>query len=166
MQAFHLTQPATCDAASRRCVRPKARCIIAGGTDLMQLTKDNVETPTGTGRSGASPLSRIQATDGLRLGALARMSRCRRTSGRGADWPVLSPGAAGLCLAAGAQHGHDGRQPAAADAMRLFPRYWFRLQQAHPGSGCPAIAGENRLHAILGASDHCIAAHASDWRLH
>ena len=61
--------------------------------------------------------------------------------------------------------GDDRRQPAAAHPLRLFPRHRFRAcNKREPGSGCPAIHGENRLHAILGGSEHCIATHPSDLR--
>jgi hypothetical protein len=130
MQTFHLSQPASLEAALAA-ARAHGTKFIAGGTDLMQLLKDNVEAPTGLVDLERVGLSSIHAdASGLRLGAMARMSDVAATSG-GAQWLACNcSGSGSFCFAAGAQHGHDRRQSVAADAMWLFPRYWFRLQQA------------------------------------
>ena len=74
-------------------------------------------------------------------------------------------GAALRRLAATAQHGHHRRQSAAADAVCYFrtPRTSnYGCNKRTPGSGCAALEGFNRIHAVLGSSDHCVATHPSD----
>ena len=129
----------------------------------MQLMKDNVEAATQLVDLEHVGLSRIQVDRQRPAARGDGAHERRRRASRGARALAGDfAGAAGIRLAAGAQHGDHRRQPAAAHAVRLFPRHRFRLQQARAGSGCPAIAGENRMLAILGGSDHCIATHPSD----
>jgi CO/xanthine dehydrogenase FAD-binding subunit len=130
MQAFHLLQPSSLDAALAAGHAQGAK-FVAGGTDLMQLLKDNVEVPTALVDLEHVGLSGIQAgASELRLGAMARMSDVAAHSGvRGRLAGDLSS-AGSLCVPPGTQHGHDWRQSAAADAVRLFPGYWFHMQQA------------------------------------
>ena len=65
-------------------------------------------------------------------------------------------------IGATAEHGLDGRQPAPAHALPVPARRRLAVQQARPGSGCAALDGLNRGHAVLGTSEHCIATHPSD----
>src|SRR5688500_15046607 len=83
---------------------------------------------------------------------------------RGRAVPCHRRGAAELGEPTGAQPGDHGRQPTPADPVPVFSRCRLRrLQQARaPGSGCAAIGGENRWHAVLGTSENCIAANPSD----
>src|SRR5262249_4212005 len=60
------------------------------------------------------------------------------------------------------QYGDDRWQPHAAHTLLLLLRYGCALQQTRPGTGCDALEGFNRMHAILGASEACIATHPSD----
>ena len=133
MQAFSLlAADIGTDARDRRSASP-GRTFIAGGTDLMQLMKDNVEAPTRlVDLERCRPVAASRScSGGLRLGAMARHERRRRPSRAYArGWPVIAEALLASRLAAGAQHGHHRRQPAAAHALRLFPRHRFRLQQA------------------------------------
>ncbi len=162
MQAFTLTHPASLDAALSAAAEDGAK-YIAGGTDLMQLAKDNVETPTQlVDLDGLLDQPDHRRADGsLRLGALARMvdvaahpdvraagRRCREAllpppRRRCATW---APSAATCCSA-----------PAAATSAT----------PASPAtSACPAPAARRSRReprpGVLGVSDHCIATNPSD----
>src|SRR5690349_19010663 len=89
MQAFHLSQPTSLDAALAA-ARAQGAKFIAGGTDLMQLLKDNVETPTELVDLEHLGLSSIQAGGSeLRLGAMARMADVAAHPDVRAGWPVI-----------------------------------------------------------------------------
>ena len=93
----------------------------------------------------------------------AQQRRRRRRAACATRYPVLVAGAARRRVGAAAQQGHRRRQPAAAHALPLFLRHRrAAATNASPASGCAAIGGFNRIHAILGASDACIATHPSD----
>jgi xanthine dehydrogenase YagS FAD-binding subunit len=149
-------------ALSARLRSPGAQ-YIAGGTNILDLMKDDVERPSLLVDINSLALSRIEVRDdGILLGALARMSEV-------ASHPAVRERFAAVSMAleetASPQLRNMGtiggnvlqrtrcayfRDPATACNKRL------------PGSGCGAIGGENRTHAVLGTSDRCIATHASD----
>src|SRR5690242_9441912 len=90
MQAFHLSQPASLNVALAA-ARAQGAKFIAGGTDLMQLLKDNVEAPTELVDLEQVGLSSIEAdASGLRMGAMARMSDVGAHPDVRARWPVIS----------------------------------------------------------------------------
>jgi xanthine dehydrogenase YagS FAD-binding subunit len=90
MQAFHLSQPTSLDAALAAANARDAK-FIAGGTDLMQLLKDNVESPAQLVDLEHVGLSRIQIdASGLRLQAMARMSDVAAHPEVRAGWPVIA----------------------------------------------------------------------------
>lgn len=143
--------------------RPGAR-FIAGGTNLIDLMKLRVETPAHLVDVNHLPLDEIEETPegGLRIGALVRNSvlagdlRVRRR------YPVLSQ-----ALLAGASGQLRNRATTAGNLLQRTRCFYFYNQGApcnkrEPGSGCGALGGVNRIHAILGASDACIATHPSD----
>ena len=142
---------------------------IAGGTDMIQLLQENVRRPTASWTSRRRPPpadDRDRAPDGaLRLGALATHGDHGRPPARARALPRGLRGAPGLRLAAGAQ-----RWPPSAATCSSAPVASISGTSASPPatSARPARAvrrmeGENRGHAILGTSDHCIATHASDF---
>lgn len=162
MQAFDLSRPDSIDAAAAAARAPGAK-FIAGGTDLMQLMKDNVEAPTqlvdleNLGLSGI----RIDAS-GLRLEAMARMSDVAAHPEVRLGWPAISQ-----ALQASASPQVRNMRTIGGNLLQrtrcgYFRDIGFACNKRSPGSGCPAISGENRLLAIFGGSDHCIATHASD----
>ncbi len=138
--------------------------LFAGGTDMMQLMRENLRNPDVVVDITALPgLDRIEAgPDGLRLGALVRMSDAAAHPEVGARHTVMSEA---LLASASAQV-----RNVATLGGNLLQRTrcgYFRdpgapCNKREPGSGCPAIAGENRLHAVLGVSDRCIATYAGD----
>ena len=153
MKAFTYERPATVAAAAKAvAARPGAK-FIAGGTNLLDLMKLEVETPTHLVDVNRLPLDKVEADAGGRA-ADRRAGAQQRSGGRPARPEGLrgaEPRPAGRRLGPAAQQGHHGRQPAAAYALLLFLRHHQALQQARAGSGCSAIGGFNRIHAIVGA---------------
>ena len=154
MRPFELTAPATVDAALA-----SPGTFLAGGTTLVDLMKLNVLTPRHILDINELPLRGIDAGDGLRIGALERMSDI---AGHPGVYPVISRA---LLLSASQQ-----LRNMASIGGNLLQRTrctYFRdvatpCNKREPGSGCPAISGANRMHAVLGTSDSCVATHASD----
>jgi xanthine dehydrogenase YagS FAD-binding subunit len=162
MQAFDLIRPADPQAAIAAAAREGAK-YIAGGTDLIQLMQDHVETPATLIDLDGLPLRAIEAnSDGLRLGALARMADVAAHPSVAADYPAI---AQALLSAASPQvrnMGTIGGNLLQRARCNYFRDVGFACNKRTPGAGCPAIAGENRRLAILGGSDSCIATHPSD----
>jgi xanthine dehydrogenase YagS FAD-binding subunit len=144
------------DAVRQPAGDPAAK-FIAGGPNLIDLMKMNVERPTKVIDINRLPLNRVEGTPrgGLCIGALGRNSDLAYHPLVEQQYPVLA--SAVMRLTAAAQHGVDWGQPLAAHPLSLMP-----CNKREPGSGCSAIDGHNRMHAILGASDTCIATHPSD----
>jgi xanthine dehydrogenase YagS FAD-binding subunit len=163
MQAFTLTQPSNADAAITSASAKGAK-YIGGGTDLLQLAKDNVETPTALVDLEPLPLIGIRADDnGLRLEALARMSDVAAHPAVVQRWPVLSQA---LLASASPQIRNMGTM--GGNLLQRTRCLYFRdtgsaCNKREPGTGCPAIHGINRNLSILGGSKDCIATHPSDF---
>lgn len=154
MRAFELTAPTTvADALSR------PGTFLAGGTTLVDLMKLDVLAPRHLVDINALPLRGIDTGDGLRLGALERMSDIAAHPG---VYPAISRA---LLLSASQQ-----LRNMASIGGNLLQRTrcgYFRdvnmpCNKREPGSGCSAVSGSNRTHAILGTSDSCVATHPSD----
>lgn len=154
MRPFDLTAPATVEAALA-----SPGTFLAGGTTLVDLMKLNVLTPRHVLDINALPLRGIDTSDGLRIGALERMSDVARHPG---VYPAISRA---LLLSASQQ-----LRNMASIGGNLLQRTrcgYFRdvnmpCNKREPGSGCSALTGANRTHAVLGTSDSCVATHASD----
>ena len=137
---------------------------LAGGTNLVDLMKENVERPVTVVDINRLPLDRIEELDGggLRLGALVPNSDTAWDERVERRYPLLSS-----AILAGAS---PQLRNAATNGGNLNQRtrcYYFYdvatpCNKREPGSGCGAIGGVNRIHAILGASEQCIATHPSD----
>lgn len=142
---------------------PQAR-FLAGGTNLIDLIKENVERPTTVIDINRLPLGKIEALPdgGLRLGALSTNADTAQHAEVKARYPLLAS-----AILAGAS---PQLRNAATNGGNLNQRtrcYYFYdpatpCNKREPGAGCGAIAGVNRIHAILGASSECIATHPSD----
>jgi xanthine dehydrogenase YagS FAD-binding subunit len=162
MEAFDLIRPTTIDDAIRAAQRGRSR-FIAGGTDLMQLMKDNVETPLHVIDVEGVLDDHVTLNDqGLRIGALARMSDVAAHVEIVRSYPVI---AQALLASASPQLRNMatiGGNLLQRTRCGYFRDTGFPCNKRVEGSGCPAIGGENRLLAILGGSDTCIATHASD----
>jgi xanthine dehydrogenase YagS FAD-binding subunit len=142
--------------------RPSAT-FVSGGTDLLNLMKDGAEAHDHVIDINGLPLTEItRSHDTLTIGALARMADVAAHPQIQREFPVLSEA---LLNSASPQI-----RNMAAVGGNLLQRTrcgYFRdtgsaCNKRNPGSGCPALDGENRGHAVLGGSDHCIAVHPSD----
>lgn len=163
MQSFTLVRPNGIDAAAKA-VQAEGASYIAGGTDLIQLMKNNVEGPHTLVDLTALKLDGIGTTaDGaLRLGALATMSKVAAHPTVRQGWPAISQA---LLLSASPQirnMGTIGGNLLQRTRCNYFRDTGFACNKREPGSGCPAIHGDNRMLAVLGGSEHCIATHPSD----
>lgn len=164
MKAFsyeRATTPAEAAAAAAR--TPGAR-FIAGGTNLLDLMKLEIETPAHLVDVNGLGLDRIEAADdgGLRIGALVRNTDLAADRRVRRDYAVLS-----RALLAGASGQLRNKATTAGNLLqRTRCPYFYDTAQACnkrlPGSGCAALEGINRQHAIVGASEACIATHPSD----
>ena len=138
--------------------------FLAGGTTEVDLLRLNVVQPSGLVDINALPLEAIEdlPDGGLRIGALARMSDVAEAPGVVERFPMI---AQALVLGASAQLRHMASM--GGNLLQRVRCSYFRDTQSacnkrEPGTGCSALEGINRGHAILGTSDHCIATHPSD----
>ncbi|MBO0875085.1 MAG: xanthine dehydrogenase family protein subunit M [Pseudonocardia sp.] len=155
MRPFELTAPATVEAA----LTGGDGAFLAGGTTLVDLMKLNVLTPERVLDINGLPLRGIDTGDGLRIGALERMSDVAAHPG---VYPMISRA---LLLSASQQlrnMASIGGNLVQRTRCTYFRDVAMPCNKREPGSGCPAITGANRMHAVLGTSDHCVATHASD----
>jgi xanthine dehydrogenase YagS FAD-binding subunit len=141
--------------------------FIAGGTTLYDLMKLSVETPRRViDVSGLDELSQFDASGSRELvfGALARMSDVAADQHLVRNYPVLSEAlwkAASQQLRNMASLGGNLLQRTRCAYFRMGEP--FPCNKRKPGSGCAAIGGLDRGHAVLGGSEHCIAAYPGDW---
>lgn len=162
MHALTLVRPSSRQAAIDAARRPGA-AYIAGGTDLLQLAKDDVEQPTHLIDLEALDRSRITVDDrGLRLEQMARMSDVAAHPAVLRNWPVLSQSLLASASPQVRNMGTMGGNMLQRTRCGYFRDTGFACNKRVPGSGCPAIQGENRNLAILGVSGHCIATQPSD----
>src|SRR3954463_2315162 len=137
--------------------------FLAGGTNLIDLMKMNVQQPNELVDINRLALKKIEKTPaGLRIGALASNSEVANSKLVQESFPVLSE-----ALLAGASPQLRNMATIGGNLLQRTRCYYFMdtafpCNKRVPGSGCPAIPGFNRIHAILGASDKCIATHPSD----
>ena len=163
MRPFDYRRAASLEEASAR-LDPGAR-IIAGGTNLLDLMKLQVMTPEALVDITRLPgLSEVEPTDdgGLRIGALVPNADLAVHPRVRAGWPLLA-----RALLAGASGQLRNKATVGGNFLqRTRCQYFYDVFRACnkrvPGSGCDALDGLNRFHAILGASQHCIAVHPSD----
>ena len=150
--------PATTNPAT---VRVK---LIAGGTNLLDLMKENVMRPARLVDINRLPLGGIEETaaGGLALGALARNADTAYHPLVRRRYPLLT-----AALLAGASPQIRNMATNGGNLLQRTRCHYFYdagvpCNKRQPGSGCPAIGGLTRQHAILGASEQCIATHPSD----
>ena len=142
-----------------------AACFIAGGTNLLDLMKYDVERPTRLVDITHLPgLDRIEGIEGggLRIGALVTNSAAAYDAQVEKRYPLLAS-----AILAGASPQLRNAATTGGNLLQRTRCYYFYdsvtpCNKRAPGSGCAAIAGVNRIHAILGTSDKCIATHPSD----
>jgi xanthine dehydrogenase YagS FAD-binding subunit len=143
---------------------PQAK-FLAGGTNLIDLMKDGVEKPSRLLDVSRLPLENIEPLPdgGLRLGALTRNSDTANHPLVRKNYPLLSQ-----AILSGASPQLRNKATNGGNLMQRTRCFYFldtgfsECNKRVPNSGCAAIGGFNRIHAILGASDECIATHPSD----
>jgi xanthine dehydrogenase YagS FAD-binding subunit len=138
--------------------------FIAGGTNLIDLMKENVAKPSRLVDISRLPLNRIDELPhgGLRLGALVTNSDTAYHPLVERRYPILS-----RAILAGASAQLRNMATNGGNVLQRTRCYYFYdtatpCNKRDPGAGCSAITGFNRVHAILGTSDQCIAVHPSD----
>src|SRR3984957_705166 len=163
MKPFRYERAASVASACASATEPTAK-FIAGGTNLLDLMKLQIETPAHLVDIAPLPLAEIEETaaGGLRIGArvtnsaLAADMRVRRR------YPVLSQ-----AILAGASTQLRNKATTGGNLLQRTrcPYFYDTTKPCNkrvPGSGCAALDGLNRMNAVLGVSDSCIAAHPSD----
>jgi xanthine dehydrogenase YagS FAD-binding subunit len=165
MNKFEYVRPATISDAVTAAARPGA-AYLASGTNLLDLMKGGITSPSRLVDIARLPgLDRVErlADGGLRIGALVRNADLAHDPDFATSYPAV---AEALLSGASAQ-----LRNAATVGGNLLQRtrcgYFYDAASAcnkrKPGSGCDAHDGENRLHAVLGWSESCIATHPSDF---
>lgn len=151
------------DAVRQIAANPKAK-FIAGGTNLVDLMKENVERPSRLIDISRLPLKTVEETPagGVRIGALVPNSDLSYHPLIERRYPLL----ASAILAGASQQLRNMASTGGNLLQRTRCSYFYDTatpcNKRAPGSGCSAIDGINRMHGILGTSDHCIATHPSD----
>jgi xanthine dehydrogenase YagS FAD-binding subunit len=163
MRAFTYERPDNVAAAMQAASQPGAS-FIAGGTNLLDLMKVDVEQPTHLVDISRLPLREVAETPdgGLRIGALVSNTDLAADQRVRQRYPVLA-----MALLNGASGQLRNQATTAGNLLqRTRCPYFYDVampcNKRQPGSGCSALAGFNRMHAILGASQACIAVHPSD----
>src|ERR671938_1427009 len=151
------------DAVRQIAADPAAK-FIAGGTNLIDLMKEDVERPSRLIDITRLPLKSVEETPGggLRIGALVPNSDLAYHPLVEQRYPLLSS-----AILAGASQQLRNMASTGGNLLQRTRCYYFYdvgtpCNKREPGTGCPAIPGVNRIHAILGTSEHCIATHPSD----
>ena len=164
MNTFSYTQAGDVATAVREVAADGSAKFIAGGTNLIDLMKENVERPSRLIDITRLPLAAIRpSADGeLRLGALVTNTDVAYNPQVERRYPLLSQ-----AILAGASPQLRNMATVGGNLMQRTRCYYFYdtatpCNKRQPGTGCAAIDGFNRMHALLGASAQCIAVHPSD----
>jgi xanthine dehydrogenase YagS FAD-binding subunit len=151
------------DAVRRMAADPDAK-FIAGGTNLIDLMKEDVERPSRLIDISRLPLKAVEETadGGARIGALVPNSDLAYHPVIERRYPLLAS-----ALLAGASQQLRNMATTGGNLLQRTRCYYFYdiatpCNKREPGTGCSAIDGTNRIHAILGANESCIATHPSD----
>jgi len=167
MQTFHYIKAASIEKALSAANGAK---FIAGGTTLVDLMKLNVEQPKALVDINLLPLDKVERlpNGGLRIGAMVRNSDLAWNADVENDYAVLSQ-----AILSGASPQLRNMATTGGNLLQRTRCVYFRepgagapggygCNKRTPGSGCAALDGFHRTHAILGISEHCIATHPSD----
>ena len=164
MKAFTYERASSIEAAAKAAASNPDAKFIAGGTNLLDLMKLEIETPTHLIDVNGLGLAEIEVTSdsGLRIGALVRNTDLAAHATVRRDYGLLS-----RALLAGASGQLRNKATTAGNLLqRTRCPYFYDTNQPcnkrQPGSGCSAIGGFSRQHAVTGTSDACIATHPSD----
>lgn len=151
------------EAVAAVAANPRA-AYLAGGTTLVDLLRLDVVAPAAVVDINALPLARIEDLPGggVRVGAMVRNSDLANHPAIRRRYPALS-----AALLSGASPQIRNMASTGGNLMQRTRCPYFRdpasaCNQRSPGAGCAALAGYNRMHAVLGTSDRCIATHPAD----
>ncbi|MGA8111106.1 MAG: xanthine dehydrogenase family protein subunit M [Acidobacteriaceae bacterium] len=163
MQAFRYSQARTVNGALQTGGMSGA-AFLAGGTTLVDLMKLDVMTPQTVVDINSLPLDQVETLPdgGVRIGAMVRNSDLANHALIKQKYAVLSE-----ALLSGASPQLRNMATTGGNLLQRTRCYYFRdvnyaCNKRDPGSGCAALGGYNRIHAVLGGSDHCVAVHPSD----
>jgi xanthine dehydrogenase YagS FAD-binding subunit len=163
MKAFTYERATDAKSAAMAASRPGAR-LIAGGTNLLDLMKVEVEAPSHLVDISRLPMAGIADTSdgGLRIGAVVTNADLAADKRVREKYPLLA-----RALLNGASAQLRNQATTGGNLLQRTRCYYFYdtsmpCNKRLPGSGCSALEGINRIHAVLGASDACIAVHPSD----
>ncbi|HEX4554271.1 MAG TPA: xanthine dehydrogenase family protein subunit M [Xanthobacteraceae bacterium] len=163
MMPFSYERASDVASACASAADPAAK-FIAGGTNLIDLMKLQIETPAQLVDIGKLPLADIEETadGGLRIGALVTNSALAADMRVRRRYPLLSQ-----AILAGASTQLRNKATTGGNLLQRTrcPYFYDTTKPCNkrvPGSGCAALAGLNRMNAVIGVSDNCIAAHPSD----
>ena len=164
MKSFTYERATSPEAAAAAAAAQPGAKFIAGGTNLLDLMKLQIETPlhlidiTRLGLDKTEPMPE----GGVRIGAMVRNSDLAADPRIRKDYAVLS-----RALLSGASGQLRNKATTGGNLLQRTRCYYFYdtaqpCNKRTPGTGCSAVQGYNRLHAVLGTSQHCIATHPSD----
>jgi xanthine dehydrogenase YagS FAD-binding subunit len=163
MKPFRYERARSLVSACASATEPTAK-FIAGGTNLLDLMKLQIETPTHLVDINPLSLGDIEETaeGGLRIGALVTNSALAADMGVRRRYPLLSQ-----AILAGASTQLRNKATTGGNLLQRTrcPYFYDTTKPCNkrvPGSGCAALGGINRMNAVLGVGDDCIAAHPSD----
>jgi xanthine dehydrogenase YagS FAD-binding subunit len=164
MNNFEFSRASDVADAIRQVAAEPGAAFVAGGTNLIDLIKEGVARPSRLIDITHLPLNQVEGTrdGGLRIGALVPNSDLAYHPQIEARYPLLRS-----AILAGASPQLRNMASTAGNLLQRTRCFYFYdtttpCNKREPGSGCSAIEGVNRMHAILGASEHCIATHPSD----
>jgi xanthine dehydrogenase YagS FAD-binding subunit len=164
MRPFSYRCPQTVDEAIQTYAQAQETRFIGGGTNLLDLMKMGVERPAHLVDISRLPLTKIEEHgDGIRIGAMASNTDAANHPLIRTRYPVLSQ-----AILAGASQQLRNMAMMGGNLLQRTRCYYFydptyaECNKRVPGTGCAAINGYNRIHAILGQSSECIAVHPSD----
>lgn len=160
---FEYIKPTSSKAAIEAHAKEKSAAFIAGGTNLVDLMKKGVQSPMRLIDINGLPLKTISVDkNGLQMGALALNSEVAEHPLVKQQYPLLS-----MALLAGASPQLRNMATVGGNILQRTRCPYFYdgelpCNKRNPGSGCAAIGGYNRMHAVFGTSAKCIAVHPSD----
>jgi xanthine dehydrogenase YagS FAD-binding subunit len=164
MRPLSYTRVSTVDDAIATVSADSTSTFLAGGTTEIDLIRLGVTHPDVLVDINSLPLKQVEYTPdgGLRIGALARMTDVARTPEVAQRFPAISQ-----ALLLGASEQLRNMASMGGNLCQRTRCAYFRdgvspCNKREPGTGCSALDGLNRGHAVLGTSEHCIAAHPSD----
>jgi xanthine dehydrogenase YagS FAD-binding subunit len=164
MRQFAYARAENTETALQLIARHQNAKFLGGGTNLVDLVRENIEQPDCLVDVTGLPHAAIEALlgGGIRIGALVRNSHLAANRMIRERYPVLSQ-----AILQGASGQIRNMATTGGNIMQRTRCYYFydgeaRCNKRVPGAGCDALEGFNRMHAILGASDACIATHPSD----